>query len=749
MNMGDYYDSSSDWDVFETSRFVPTPPTQASEIGATFSGDSLATSPEEGGTTHRGPRPTRPPRPDESFTAPRITGYSEPQIAARPANVVPGWSVSVRDMSVHGVSRFSPRRYELLTPPHPLSQRALVPQGPIRQIFEASMQPPAFKRGKPSIVVNVKVDNDLIEKGNRKVAFHKYVVISVLVTINSVLIFTTWKWPEHHYAYVPVVILPFVLNCIMIVNVLAWHLQNLAETPKQIRPPSPESMVMLMPCYNESPEECIKSLDSLVNQVGIDQHKKAILVICDGRVRGHGMVKTTAEYLSEDILVDRSHRKTIAKAYTGWDGRQVGIEIFNGRYKGIPYFCIIKAQNQGKRDSLIICRTLLHNFNERANRQLISFHPRLFMRMNQFLREDAKMDHVELLIGMDANTVFGADTIYRLVEESHYPGTLGVGGSIAVDFSHGNWNFWSLYQSAEYNISQGLRRLHQSVVTHKVNYLPGCCQLLRVCEETCGDDLLRKFGYYPLPADGLMKRILACASEDNNHTCMMLMGSKEIRTRQALKAYAYTDVPRSLPVFLCQRRRWSLGELANDVMLLLKAPSSFSIWERFQALTDILVWSLNPFIMAGLVCTVYTLMYQPHWAIITTLCVMLVPLCYHISMAIWLSLNMLERCQFLLGLALFTVCSPFMNIVVMIYACINMDNFGWGKTRKVVTEKKMRITTSEHAPEMYGYGTMAGGNNSVQTTSFPNPVQNRAKSSQVEFVAAQRRHARRDRLPII
>lgn len=66
--------------------------------------------------------------------------------------------------------------------------------------------------------------------------------------------------------------------------------------------------------------------------------------------------------------------------------------------------------------------------------------------------------------------------------------------------------------------------------------------------------------------------------------------------------------------------------------------------------------------------------------------IMIFPLCYYLTMVIWMPRSLLERGQFLLGLSIFTIGGPFINIGVTIYAVIFMDNFGWGKTRKVVAE---------------------------------------------------------------
>ncbi|KAI1489915.1 chitin synthase-domain-containing protein [Biscogniauxia mediterranea] len=569
------------------------------------------------------------------------------------------------------------------------------PAPPITSVVQT---PPAADEKSAAQTTGV-ADPKLIQRGKRKVKIHKYLLNTFLVSVNVMLIFSTWFWPKFYYIYLPFISLPLALNCVMIFNIIVWQLKNLIWKPKKVVPPQPETMVLLMPCYNETREECTKSLDSLVNQTHIDEHQKAILVVCDGKVRGPGMEKTTAQYLIEDIFVGSVERRIIRAAYVAWDGQSMDVEISRGTYKGIPFFCIVKQQNQGKRDSLIVSRSFVHNFNKRAERPKVIFTPEFFTTVSDWLIRDAGIERIDILIGMDADTVFSPDCISKLVEESHYPNTVGVCGYVSVDFSSGNWNLWSVYQSAEYTIAQALRRLHQSVVTHKVSCLPGCCQLLRVCEETCGDRVLvQRFGYHPTLTDGLIKRIRATASEDRNHVCLMLMDSPHVQTRQALRAYAYTDVPRSLSVFLSQRRRWTLGATGNDLMLLLHAPLfRFNIWERIVALSNVLTWCLNAFVIASLASMIYAFMHQPLWIILVFASVMIVPLCYYISISIWMPRSWLERFQYLLGLVIFTVCGPFINIGVTFYACFHMDSFGWGKTRQVISEEPEAAEQNEKA----------------------------------------------------
>ncbi|KAI0541783.1 chitin synthase-domain-containing protein [Xylaria digitata] len=573
------------------------------------------------------------------------------------------------------------------------------------------------------------------EESRRNVTLQKFLVILFIILVNIMLVFASWWWPKYYYVYLPLLSLPLVLNCVMIFDIIIWQLKNLVFKPTKEVPPTPETMVLLLPCYNETLEDCTKSLDSLTSQTGIDQYKKVILIICDGRVRGPNMERTTAQYLNEDILVDQFERRKIPAAYVAWDGQSMDVELSRGVYKGVPFLCIIKEQNQGKRDSLIFCRSFLYNFNRRYERPRIIFKPEFFGLLSQWLLYDGAIDRVDFVIGMDADTIFSPDCISHLIDESHYPRTVGVCGYVAVDFSGGNWNLWEIYQSAEYTIAQGLRRFHQSLVTHKVSCLPGCCQLIRVCEETCGDEILiKRFGYYPKPNDGIIRRIRATASEDRNHVCLMLIDTPNVRTRQALRACAYTDVPRTLSVFLSQRRRWTLGATVNDLLLVIRAPLfRFNPFERLLAASNVITWCLNPFVIASLASMVYSFMNQPFWLISIFASVMIVPVAYCLSMAIWMPQNALARAQYLLGLAIFLIFGPFINIGVTMYAWWCMDNFGWGKTRQVVSEVGEEDETDsqgERAPLKY---TIFGPNEEfTASSSAPIPdLENQLSSPEV------------------
>jgi len=63
---------------------------------------------------------------------------------------------------------------------------------------------------------------------------------------------------------------------------------------------------------------------------------------------------------------------------------------------------------------------------------------------------------------------------------------------------------------------------------------------------------------------------------------------------------------------------------------------------------------------------------------------MLVPVLYYLLIVVWQPRNLRERIQYLLGLLMYIFLGPFLNITVLLFALRGIDNFGWGKTRKVV-----------------------------------------------------------------
>lgn len=391
---------------------------------------------------------------------------------------------------------------------------------------------------------------------------------------------------------VPIILFRPFVNSLEITLLIIFYFIRRASFAGPKVPDTPENIAYLLACYNETGAELENSLNSLVAQRKVETHNKAIVIICDGRCNGRGMEKTTAEQLSGEIIENPT--STIIKdAYTAWDGRPMDVELLCGMFKGLKVLCIVKEENRGKRDSLIVVRSFLHKFNQRhlgLSRGIFS--SQLFEHMSDFFL-NASMDSVEYVVGMDADTRFDQYCVFNLVQTVREgEKIIGVCGQIMADpTSSSPFSLPYLYQNVEYKIGQHRRRLRQSLMSKKVTCLPGCCQLLRVIDETCGDKLLEQFGYYPKEEDGLFRTIQSMMSEDRDHVCLILREHADVQTRQCLAAKAYTSVPETLSVFLSQRRRWTLGPMVSDI--LLSTRKSTGLTERIAAMSATLDWTIT------------------------------------------------------------------------------------------------------------------------------------------------------------
>ncbi|CAG8951526.1 hypothetical protein HYFRA_00007442 [Hymenoscyphus fraxineus] len=414
------------------------------------------------------------------------------------------------------------------------------------------------------------VTPDQLEELNQKMKRQKYGVWALLLFINVTFISTYLVWPSsrfHHFvANSMTYINTFMMFRITFNSARDYMFPKTASQEEVVTPKTPESLAILMTCYDETEQEIKNSLDSLVTQAGLKKHRQAMFVVCDGKKRkGAGMQKTTAEILEHDVFVNRTPKKTIKNAYMGWRRRHVDVDIFTGTYANMPFCCIIKHENQAKRDSLIMVRSFLLKHNSRHERPRTIFNPETFNTLSTWLFEAAKIDVVDHIIGIDADTVFHPSCIKYMVEEARRPQTTAVLGYMEVNFNSRKIpSFWDILQNSQYFVRQRALRVYQSTITERCTCLAGCCHLLKVCETNCGDEvLLGPFGYYPGPKDNLWRHLIAKVGEDRHHASLVHSRKPEAKMRMAEKAIAYTNVPQSLSAYLNQRRRWSSSAILH------------------------------------------------------------------------------------------------------------------------------------------------------------------------------------------
>lgn len=446
-------------------------------------------------------------------------------------------------------------------------------------------------------------DEELQRVSKKLLRLQKWCLIVGLAVINGTLIYVAWSYWQVYYLFIVLLSSNTVLQAAMILCIAGHFLITrvffCCLKREEIVPDCPETMVMLLPCYNETHEELSRSLDSLIEQNDVDEHPRLIFIIVDGNVKGPGMAKTTQEYLMHDIL-QPSYIKHFENGYRARDGLLMPVKIQTGFFKGVPYVLVGKRYSQGKRDSLCFTRSFIYHFCKRAENAVTMFSNELFEYIgNSFVQSG--LENVDYLVGMDADTVFEENCIREMVREIRKnPKLVGVCGHVCVDFDGNNFGPWSLYQSVEYSQTQGLRRMFQSRITGKVNCLPGCCQLIRVDEATFGDAVLReRFGYCPKPNDIMTQHIMGNYSEDSIHASIIFSLFPKKQTAQALRAKAFTIVPQNWKVFLSQRKRWALGSISNEFVMIFRP--GIILVERLQSIVAVVTWAITPFIIAAFV----------------------------------------------------------------------------------------------------------------------------------------------------
>lgn len=510
--------------------------------------------------------------------------------------------------------------------------------------------------------------------------YQKVMIFSCWLGLNAVLITTSILYSHYWYIFLVPLSLSTTFNCLSVFLILIFSIKNLIFKKNDEDDESyvNKSFAYLIPCYNETKEELNNTIESLKKQIKIENNKKMMIIVCDGRVNGSGSNLSTDEILKVILMDNITDTIYFKNAYKTWTGDYNSVEVLCGYIDDIPFICFIKDDNVGKRDGLVMIRSMLYNYNNNLNNESFSNEFDEYVK-NYF--NDSSFEKFDYIVGTDADTVFHPLCTYKLLKSiDNDENTHGVVGFVHVSSSVPRWSLWSIYQFTEYIIAQCLRRVQQSIVTNKVSCLSGCVQILRVSKETCGSKILSEFNKLPKEDDNVWKHILSFASEDRNHVCLMLHMYPYVKTRQCLDAYAYTIVPTSLQVFRSQRRRWSLGATSNDIILTFK--SGINLCERIGAIFNVITYSLSLFIFVATILFYYSIIVHPNILMLYMSIVIFVPMLYEICIIFWFPFeSKIDIIRFFIGLIFYVFFGAIINLFISIYSLLNVDCFKWGKTR--------------------------------------------------------------------
>lgn len=522
----------------------------------------------------------------------------------------------------------------------------------------------------------------------------KYLFVSSLLIINGLLCYCLSEVHNYWYLYLLILTPNSLLTISMILTIFISGFFYLCK--KQKNQITNKNIVYLIPCYNESYEELDETINSFVNQENVN-NKTLLIICCDGMITGKGNDRSTDKILTEQIFKNNITETTYYKnAYKTWTDNYNDVYVSHGIFKNLPFILIIKENNIGKRDSVTLIRRNLHLFNNKNNESIFS-HPyndlTTFTRNFYHLLQIYQINKVDAIIGTDGDTVLHKNCANQLITDLYNfkDNTLmGVAGFIKISPHMNPWSLWTIYQHISYIYGQLLVRLHQSRITRKVNCLPGCVQIFKICEETSGYKILNKFNRLPKSNEPIYKHMRAHMGEDRMHICTMMHMYPYVKTKQSIQAFAYTRVPNTWKVYLSQRRRWSMG--ANSNKLILLTHKGINYYEKLSTFLSIVAWYFTifyTFAAIHITIVLFKLNYNNlspliYLTLISLAIIIFLPKLYTLSFPFWIDLNKLEILQLYIGCLLWQFMNIPMTLIVHIYTLIYLDDISWGKTRECV-----------------------------------------------------------------
>jgi chitin synthase len=503
----------------------------------------------------------------------------------------------------------------------------------------------------------------------------KFFILFILFITNSILISNLLIFRDKWYIFIGLLSMPTFIYSFSSILILISNLCKKDYDYDIKRDKISKKYLYIVPCYNESEIELLNTLTSLSLQKTGKNDKRAIIIVCDGKVTGQGNNKSTDKIL---LSILNNKNKPINYSYITREGDLNNIDLYIGKFDDVDYILMIKEKNYGKRDSLVLVRRLVYN------NSLNNYNDILYKSFNLILN-NIDLINIDYIINIDADTIFDYNCTYELIKgiENHKD-NVGCVGYVDLNFNNSSiFNPFNLYQYSEYMYAQCLNRQAQSNLTHKVNCLSGCVQILKVCEENCGEDILERFNYCPKDDDNIFTHIRGTASEDRNHVCIMHSMYPHVRTVQNLKAISYTNVPKSIRVFLSQRRRWTLGATTNDLLLLFSP--NINIFERISSFINIITFVLTPFIFTATVLFFINIISHPTLLTLYLAIMMIIPLSFGLLIPVFIKrMYFKDAMYFYLSYIFFLTFGSMVTLSQYIYSLFSMDTISWGKTREII-----------------------------------------------------------------
>lgn len=515
---------------------------------------------------------------------------------------------------------------------------------------------------------------------HRKMIYSRNAVATSFVVFNTICIALSFGLISVWYALIPLILAAPFLHSVMALDLLGFSAYSWITTSRQAptEPGVPNlNLATVLSFKDETFEDVKNCLDAIVDQQDIDQHKHMLLVFANDQMLNEVRAKSTTRVLLEHAFTNIADEAKFQIPREDDEYEFTTLWCRRGIYKSLPYILVVKEGVVDTRERLGSAREMLYGYN--CRHEALAKTP-AFNAWFQEWAEQHGFASFDFLISTSPDTTLHPNCISELCRQSLAdPKCVGTSSLVKVDTRTHKWSLGNLYRNASYMRDQLVRKSHQSNVSRQATAAPGACQMLKICEQTCGPQVMKDLGARrPSPMGNIVSKIRSFADDDS------IVGASYgpgVITRQAMGAIAYTRPSSTFSEFVDQHQQLSLSDLASNLSVL---SNNHSTWfEKLSSFTEILAWSLPLFSLAIIANFLRAAALHQNIPVLIVLgAVVTLPWIYSSISSMFFATSWQERFRYLLGFLACAVLSPFMVIIATASAIMNLHHLGQRKAKR-------------------------------------------------------------------
>lgn len=506
--------------------------------------------------------------------------------------------------------------------------------------------------------------------------------------------------------------------------------------------PVPRKWVLsLLPAYNESEEQILKSIRGLRNNVG-DPHRQVVAIVLDGQpkeLRGE-FSRVVAEF-------SRPYHSLKCKSGT--------LRVTAGFWQELPVIMMEKGQNSGKKDSLVLAHDLFNCPRDDMGEYTRLLRREMWERVLPALTAGTGFggsgtagtgfggsDTAGTGFGDTAGTGFGgfdmvfctdADSVIhegcmpKLIDGLARDGrAIAACGLVLVEFEEGyKWSAWNLFQMLQYSYGQTVRRLAEGFVG-KVTCLPGCVTMTAVRPEMAA--AVAMFAR-PVRESSVLHHQVQNLGTDRRLTYCMLSQGTALRTLFVRDAVAETVAPQSAAHYLSQRRRWGSNAYFNNFFYC--GGRNMVVFTRLVALLHVARQTCVYYRVLNTVLFIRALVIECNFMdVLPLLVVGQFPLLWFVVCALTQRALRVRLHQIVLGFFINKVASPVLSCVVFFAVMTNLGNAVWGISGVTASSASSQRPGTQGSQGTGSQGTGSQGTGSEGTSGSDRPGTQSSTGSQ-------------------